>query len=152
MQTPVAGAQSSKGYHRLAAMMGPYQETGIFRRFGPLNMINLLSLQAELIELNATFRNISAEDDGSSDANEKNFSSSFRALRESEGSPDFDHYQKLLEIRGKLREYSMATLNTVLVVDTRACVLLQTQHSFKQQSFRRCLRPTMWISRRSEAG
>lgn len=85
--------------------MGPYQETAIFRRFGPLNMLNLLSLQAELVEMDAEFRAIWAEDDSSPNSEEHDYSVYFRKLRDSEGGgSDFQH-QMLVQIRRKLQEY-----------------------------------------------
>lgn len=92
-----------QGYHRLADLMGQYSETAIFRRFGALNAITLLSLQAELIDLQVQFRDIWAEDDRSDDSDEQQFSTYFRRLRE---SGDSIQYEMLQEIRAKLREYS----------------------------------------------
>ena len=86
--------------------MGPYQETAIFRRFGPLNMLNLLGLQAELVELDASFRGIWNENNMSLDEDEKAFLVNFRKLREFEGSGKDLQYQKLIQIRQKLKEYS----------------------------------------------
>lgn len=95
----------STGYHQLAELMGPYQEAAIFRRFGPLAMMNLLSLQAELVELHAEFRKICQDNDHSADPVEKNFSKYFRDLRESEGGGKDHQYQMLMQIRSKLNEY-----------------------------------------------
>lgn len=94
---------SPQGYHRLADLMGHYSEAAIFRRFGSLNMLTLLSLQAELIDLQAQFRDMCAEDDGSDDPSEKRFSTYFRVLRGAENSIQ---YETLLDIRKKLQEYS----------------------------------------------
>lgn len=95
-----------RGYHRLADLMGPYQETAIFRRFGPLNMLNLLSLQAELVDMEVEFRDIWADDEQSSVFDEKNFSTYFRNLRQSEGNPNDEQVRMLQRIRQKLHEYS----------------------------------------------
>ncbi|KAF2725246.1 hypothetical protein K431DRAFT_300152 [Polychaeton citri CBS 116435] len=96
---------SPRGYHRLADLMGHYPETAIFRRFGSLNMLNLLSLQAELIDLQIQFRDIWAEDDISMDLNEKEYSTYFRKLMRSETSLQ---HEMLLAIRKKLHEYNTA--------------------------------------------
>ena len=96
-------SESPQGYHRLAGLMGHYPEAAIFRRFGSLNMLTLLSLQAELIDLQAQFRDMCAEDNSSYDPIEKQFSTYFRLLR---GAEDSIQYEKLLEIRRKLQEYS----------------------------------------------
>jgi hypothetical protein len=95
--------QEPRGYHRLADLMGQYPEVSIFRRFGSLNMLNLLSLQAELIDLQIQFRDICIEDEESPDDSEKRFSTYFRQLRNSEDSLQ---YTMLLDIRQKLQEYS----------------------------------------------
>jgi hypothetical protein len=92
-----------RGYHRLADLMGHYPEIAIFRRFGPLNMLNLLSLQAELVDLEVQFRDLWDEDEHSGDPSEELYSTYFRELRNSEDSV---HYNMLLEIRKKLDEYS----------------------------------------------
>jgi hypothetical protein len=83
--------------------MGHYPETAIFRRFGSLNMLNLLSLQAELVDLQVQFRDIWIEDETSPDDSEKQFSTYFRVLRKSEDSHQF---AMVLDIRKKLQAYS----------------------------------------------
>lgn len=100
------------GYHRLADMMGPYPDIAIFRRFGPLNMLNLLSLQAELVELEADLRDIWSADNDSQNEEEQEFATYFRSLRKSEGGPNDGQYQMLLEIRRKLLEYSTQHLHS----------------------------------------
>ncbi|THX44357.1 hypothetical protein D6D10_00414 [Aureobasidium pullulans] len=99
--------QEPRGYHRVADLMGQYPEIAIFRRFAALNIVNLLSLQAELVDLQVQFRDIWAEDDASSDLDEQEFSTYFRKLRRSENSVQ---NEMLLEIRKKLQEYSMVVL------------------------------------------
>ncbi|KAH0000756.1 hypothetical protein KCU78_g15219, partial [Aureobasidium melanogenum] len=101
-----------QGYHRLADLMGQYSETAIFRRFGVLNAITLLSLQAELIDLQVQFRDIWAEDDRSDDSDEQQFSTYFRKLRE---SGDSIQYEMLQEIRAKLREYNDAMIQAATI-------------------------------------
>ncbi|KAK4502700.1 hypothetical protein PRZ48_006126 [Zasmidium cellare] len=99
------------GYHRLAEwIMGPFPEAAIFRKFSPLAMINLLSLQAELIDLEDEFQRIRYEDDQSNDPKERNFSRYFRDLHQSEGGGRDHQYQMLLQIRRKLNEYYAALL------------------------------------------
>ncbi|KAF3004794.1 hypothetical protein E8E13_002928 [Curvularia kusanoi] len=84
-------AEPSKGYHRLADLMAKYTEAAIFRRFNDLNMMSLLSLQAELVDMQAQLREMWAEDDESHDAVEKQFSTYF-------------------QMRAKLQEYHAAIL------------------------------------------
>lgn len=96
-----------QGYHKLAVLMGTLcDEAAIFRRFGALNMVNLLSLQAELVALQVDFQDICHEDDHSNDPTDRLFSSCFRTLRNSNGAVNDEQWQKLLVIRRKLSEYS----------------------------------------------
>ena len=60
-----------RGYHKLASLMGPNPDVAIFRRFGALNMLNLMSLQVELVDLEAQLSDIAREDDTSDDTNRK---------------------------------------------------------------------------------
>ncbi|KAL1599491.1 hypothetical protein SLS60_007294 [Paraconiothyrium brasiliense] len=75
-------------------------------------MLNLLSLQAELVDLQVQFRDLWAEDDTSTDSGEKQFSTYFRVLRNSENSLQYD---KLLEIRQKLQDYNAALIQTAQI-------------------------------------
>ncbi|TVY80581.1 hypothetical protein LSUE1_G007655 [Lachnellula suecica] len=99
-----------EGYHKLAALMGSLSESAIFRRFGTLNMVNLLSLQAELVQLQVEFQDICHEDDHSEDPSDKLFSSCFRDLRNSAGGVNDEQWRKLLDIRKKLSEYNATLL------------------------------------------
>ena len=47
-------------YQHLAKMMNKYEGIAIFRRFGDLNMINLLDLQYELVTLRSEFKDLCA--------------------------------------------------------------------------------------------
>ncbi|KAJ8106799.1 hypothetical protein OPT61_g9302 [Boeremia exigua] len=67
--------------------------------------MSLLSLQAELVDLQAQLRDMWAEDDELGDADEKRFSTYFRVLRGSGNPEDCMQYAKLVEMRTKLREY-----------------------------------------------
>ena len=95
-----------KGYHKLAALMGPNTEVAIFRRFGALNTLNLLGLQSELVDLEAQLSDISREDDTSDDPNRATYSERFWVLRESLEDGDDLQWQTQLNIRRKLLEYS----------------------------------------------
>jgi len=109
--------EEPRGYHRLADLMGHYPEAAIFRRFSSLNMLNLLSLQAELIDLQVQFRDIWAEDEDSPDDTEKAFSTYFHKLRNSE---DSHQLMMLLDIRKKLYEYSMFGVSHPLAIDEQS--------------------------------
>src|SRR4051794_2476766 len=73
------------GYPRVGALMGTYGEAAIFRNFGTLNMRNLLSLQAEILELQIQLRDIWQEDSTSTDPAAKQLCNYFRELRKSKG-------------------------------------------------------------------
>lgn len=72
------------GYREIAHLMA-YKDSpfAIFRRFGQLNMLNLLCMQAELMELQSEFRTVCEEDDDSkSEINRPKFAFSFVAMVE----------------------------------------------------------------------
>lgn len=111
---------SPKGYQKLANLMGSHQEIAIFRGFGALTMLNLLSLQAELIDIEVQLRETCRDDDvgrndattnlndattNLNDATTKMFSVDFYALRHAEmAGPRFrlvaTSQQKLQAYRG----------------------------------------------------
>lgn len=95
-----------KGYPRLASLMAKEKEVAIFRRFDHLNLLSLLSLQSEIVNLEAELRVTSRADDGTTQGaqaiNASQYAKNFKMLRESGSS----QYTILEKIRGKLREYS----------------------------------------------
>ncbi len=58
-------AYKPQNYHRLAEIMSMDNNFAIFRRFEDLNMLNLMALQAELLELRGLFRDQCRRDDES---------------------------------------------------------------------------------------
>jgi hypothetical protein len=105
---PVANARkqwSHKGYPKLAdAYMGRYQTAAIFRRFGFLTTLNLMSLQAELVDLEYKFRTAIEHDDTSTDAKRDCLSTDFYELRAA--TPPNDKQRQLLKTsRERLKEY-----------------------------------------------
>ena len=96
-----------RGYPKLAALMGAYHDTTIFRRFGKLNMLNLLSLQAELTDLEVKFENIRREDEDSGDDVRMLYAVDFREMRDHANDANNLQWQILLDIRAKLQEYSI---------------------------------------------
>lgn len=96
-----------RGYHRLAALMGKSRQMCIFRRFGKLTMLNLLSLQAELMKLEDQLRRWREEDDKSSDPDERKYSSYFHGLQMSEKKTNNRQWKTLMATRKKLQEYRM---------------------------------------------
>jgi hypothetical protein len=69
-------------------------------------MLNLLSLQAELLELEMRFRETCEEDDLSGVGNDHLHSIYFNALRSSQGSDNDAQLDLLYQIREKLGVYS----------------------------------------------
>lgn len=88
------------GYHRLATLMSKDHNIAIFRRFDEINMLNLLSLQAEIFDLQNHFGLRCTIDDMSNDANREEYSKYFLKLHQSKGTEN-GQYQMLLELRKK---------------------------------------------------
>lgn len=94
------------GYHRLAGLMGQADEFAIFRRFRSLNAFALLSLQAEISNLESRFRQITQRDIEEGDEFHVNFRKLFDSSRIHNGRGE-SQLDTLILIRQKLREYSM---------------------------------------------
>jgi hypothetical protein len=99
-------AQILEGYPKLATLMGTYSEAAIFRRFSDLNMWCLLSLQAEILELQVELRDIWHEDSTSTDPRDKQLCNYFHQLRNSNGSKNDAQFRMMKKLRKKLWEYS----------------------------------------------
>ncbi|EON62157.1 hypothetical protein W97_01376 [Coniosporium apollinis CBS 100218] len=91
------------GYPRLAHWVGREPSFAIFRRFATLNAKNILYLQAEIayleLELDELER-LNSDDCGSLQTHLQGL------LSAPEGSSGHKQMQKMLEIRGKLKEYN----------------------------------------------
>jgi len=96
-----------QGYHRLARVMGGSSELAIFRKFNDLNILSLMSLQAELVELRDEFYSICEDDEKSG----QEFDRSFAGLFGSKQSANNFQYEKLVAIREKMKEYSEPNLS-----------------------------------------
>lgn len=96
------------GYSRLACLMASHQELGLFKQFGALNVKNLLLMQSELIYLEQELLGISVENLASQEPAERAFEFSFFDLKESAGSLSDGQWQKTLEVRERLKEYSIS--------------------------------------------
>lgn len=97
-----------RGYPKLATFMSFHPDTAIFRRFDHLNMMNLLSLQAELMDLEVHLQNIRSEDETSGDPLRMLHAVNFHEMRQSKKEGDDLQWRILLDIRAKLQEYSTA--------------------------------------------
>ena len=100
------GVQAIEGYPRLARVMGPCN-LGIFRRFTELNALNILHLQAELVYLEQELKILTELDDISGDATRALYAKSAYGLRKSVESGNDHQWRKILEVREKLKEYSI---------------------------------------------
>lgn len=73
-------------------------------------MLNLMSMQAELIGLENQLHSIIEENQIAEDTNIKLLDQDFSLLRETKGTINDDQLEKLLEVRRKLDEYSIFIL------------------------------------------
>src|ERR1700754_197450 len=97
------------GYNELAGLMASHSSVNIFRRFRLLNTRNLLCLQGELLHLEADLIDIVRDDNASGDSEKIRLQFDLDALINSAGDPDRKpQWEKTMEIRIKLKEYSMA--------------------------------------------
>ncbi|KAF1845020.1 uncharacterized protein K460DRAFT_416351 [Cucurbitaria berberidis CBS 394.84] len=94
------------GYPSLAWLMHLYPDNAIFRRFGELNMLHLLRLQAELQDMENELQKIREEDTMSDDLIRMCHAKDFRAMRDNE--EDSEQYELLISIGKKLQEYNAA--------------------------------------------
>ncbi len=99
----------TNGYLKLAQFMGEFPQYAIYRRFGTLNAMNLLMLQAELVMLEAQLRQYVGEDNVSVDSLTRLYDKDF--LLSSGRRPwirkgKSRQYKIMLRIRQILRQYS----------------------------------------------
>ncbi|KAI0450730.1 hypothetical protein F5B21DRAFT_489794 [Xylaria acuta] len=116
------------GYHRLANIMQQDENFAIFRRFQEINVLQLMSLQAEILDLQTWFQHRRSEDD----TEHPTYSGSFQELRQSQSRhipapssarssdtnlPLHEHsisslsqYELLLRLRKKMSEYNALLL------------------------------------------
>lgn len=71
-------AYSQRRYPRLAALMGKEKNVAIFRRFDDLNILCLLSLQAEIVQLEKEFKMECIADDTTRLPPASEYSSNFK--------------------------------------------------------------------------
>lgn len=99
-----------EGYAALAAHLEHKTAGPILRRFGALNVLNLLYMQAELFHLERELRAIAKEDAEAAESPRTDFAYSMLELRDSigegKGKGQGFQWEKVLEIRARLGEYS----------------------------------------------
>jgi hypothetical protein len=104
----VAVEKAQNGYPKLAWLMSTYPDNAIFRRFGELNMLNLLRLQAEIHEMEQELKRIRDEDKESEDVMRMAYVNDFCAMRDNQEEGDSEQYDLLIRIGEKLQEYNSA--------------------------------------------
>lgn len=87
------------GYHKLADYLGSSRRNSIFRRFGNLTMLNLLTLQAELLNLEAQYRSEHCDNNEADDT--EGFAFCIQKLEYSGAS----QWKLALKVREKLNQY-----------------------------------------------
>ena len=95
--------ESQNSYSGLARVMGPYPSMAMFKQFSELNTRNLLYLQAELVDLEQQLKILILLDEKSGDPIRIAHQRDALTLR---GSAANKQWEKFLEIREKLKEYS----------------------------------------------
>jgi hypothetical protein len=91
-----------EGYSKVAGFMGRQDEYAIFRRFRMLNAQNLLFLQAEITHLEAQLLSLAQRNSADRPFSNKDW----WTLYHSEESDDIEQWDKVIEIRDKLEQYS----------------------------------------------
>ncbi|KAK5053171.1 hypothetical protein LTR84_002145 [Exophiala bonariae] len=94
------------GYPKLAQLMDREPETAIVRRFGRLNMLNILRLQAEIQDMERELDQILEEDAKSGDAIRESYTKDFRLMRDWREAGDSEQYDLLVNIGSRLQEYN----------------------------------------------
>jgi hypothetical protein len=93
-----------KGYPKVAKMMEEFPEAAIFRKFTALRALQLMSLQAELLDLEDQLWQTCREDDAAPDDNVRKRTRQFFTLHKSK-APDNEQVRLLRKSRQKLQEY-----------------------------------------------
>jgi hypothetical protein len=91
------------GHQKLAELMAKHSEVAIFERFDFLNAINLVYLQAELVELEIELKASMKDDLDSRDDERQRGARDWWFLSKSKESKT---WEIMLKIRTKLQEYS----------------------------------------------
>ena len=114
-------------YSKLAALIGTHHDLALFRGFATLNVQNILYLQAELAHLEGELANIVLDNRSFPTQETASFQVSLFDLKASSGVGDDTQWQKVLEIRAKLKEYSKHLLVAMIRRYQRLPVLLSRQ-------------------------
>ncbi|KAL2419981.1 hypothetical protein ABEF95_009818 [Exophiala dermatitidis] len=93
-----------KGYPKVARLMEQFPDAAIFRKFTALAAFQLMSLQAELLDLEDQLWQTCKDDDASQDENVRKRTRQFFTLHNSR-APDDDQLKLLRRSRQMLQEY-----------------------------------------------
>jgi hypothetical protein len=99
------------GYPKLAAVTELQPEVAIYRRFGALNALNVLYLQAELEDLEEKLRAQQAKDDSDPMGKKSLYAKTWFRLKDSAFDGDTEQLHLVMKIRETLKEYSKQVLN-----------------------------------------
>ena len=102
------GFDIQEGYRGLAGYMGPHMHSGmgVFKRFSKLNTLDLLYMQAELMNLEQELKVLAYIDQ----ANPASYTFAKR-VRDMKAAPSSMQWQNVLEIRRLLKAYSKASFH-----------------------------------------
>ena len=92
------------GYPQIAQVMGHPGELAIFRRFNYLNKQSLLFMQAELVHLESDLQELAERDMSCPECPYR--SRDWWSLTQFDSKGNREQWDKVLEIREKLKEYS----------------------------------------------
>ncbi|KAK9427303.1 hypothetical protein V1505DRAFT_380596 [Lipomyces doorenjongii] len=102
----------TRGYKRLADFMAWEPPTAIFPRFRSANLLNLLSLQAEISQLEEQLLNLMKRDDQDPNLQRRFYSTNWSVLQADQDGGN-EQRLKLLELRTKLGEYNTALIQQI---------------------------------------
>jgi len=106
-----------EGYSHLASLMSAHPETAVLRRFGYLNTLNILYLQAELTNLEGSLLDAAKADARSGHLERSFYARDWQSLSESVNATKEDadnptQWKIMLQAREKLNEYSEFSFNS----------------------------------------
>jgi hypothetical protein len=118
-----------EGYPKIAQLMSQHGELAIFRKFGSMNMQNLLYLQAELTYLESDYQRLAMQDEACAERPYR--SRDLWSLKQPDRDGTTKQWDKFLEIREKLKEYSETFVLFILDFSREA---VKYDHYFKHQT------------------
>lgn len=100
-----------QGYAKIAGFMGEHLESAMIERFSDINLQNILYLQAEIHGLREDLRKLEAQTTTRGLEEHKNFPLDWYTLAHTEeNNHTNEQWQKVLQLRPRLREYNRAVL------------------------------------------